>query len=116
MLRAGRTLYVLRARPAQWCSRSCDLASQQRQDRRALQSGDRVRRLEVLGTANGARLLRVTGVTSCIARHGAEATRAIAVAHVVHERPRPIERRRPEIAWIPRHDVAARVAHGAADA
>ncbi len=42
--------------------------------------------------------------------------RVCAVANVIHERPRAIERRRPEIVGIPAHGIAGGVAYPAIDA
>ncbi len=92
------------------------LPDQRRQRRRALQSGDRRGRRELLRAALGAALVRVAGVASGVARDRREALGARAVARIVDERPRAIERRRTEIVAIPADDVAARVADAAADA
>src|SRR5436305_8831061 len=70
----------------------------------------------MLRTANRARLLGVACVTAGVACDGGETLLALAVAYIVDQRPRPIERRRTEIARIPAHHVATRVAHRAADA
>ena len=51
-------------------------------------------------------LLRVAGVAAGVAGDRGEALGPAAVAHVVDERPRAVERRRTEIRRIPRHDVA----------
>jgi hypothetical protein len=58
----------------------------------------------------------MTGVTAGIAGDGSKAFGLLHVAHVVHQRPRPIERGGPQEIGAPGHDVARRVADAASDA
>src|SRR5205807_6632262 len=84
--------------------------------RGALQPGDRWRRIELLGTAQGAGLMTVTGMAPGIACDGAQALVIAVIAHVVDQAPGAVERGRAEILGIPRHYVAGGVADAAADA
>ena len=70
----------------------------------------------MLGAALAARLVSVAGVTARVARDSREPRATRTVAHVVHQRPGPVERRGPQIIGIPPDDVARRVAHAATDA
>src|SRR5690606_30770149 len=88
---------------------------EQGRERRALEPGDRRRGRDLLRTALGAAHMGVTGVATGITGHRSETLCARPVAHVVHQGPGAIERRRPEVARIPAHHVARGVAHAAAD-
>src|SRR5262249_18157869 len=82
----------------------------------ALEAGDRGGRIEALRAKLLARLVRVAGVAAAGSRDRLQTLGVCAVANVVDERPRAIERRRPEIARIPAHGIAGGVAYAAIDA
>ena len=92
------------------------LAPQRRAGGRALQAGDRGGRGERLRTIGAAALMAVAGVAAGVAGDGEEALGLASIAHVVDERPGPVQRRRPEVIRVPGDDVAGRVADAAADA
>jgi len=58
----------------------------------------------------------MAGVAAGVAGDRGEPQASGAIARIVDERPRPVERRRAEVVAIPVHDVAARVTDAAADA
>src|SRR5262245_62581655 len=59
---------------------------------------------------------RVAGVAAAAGGGGMETLGIASIADVVHERPRAIERRRPEIVGIPAHGIAGGIAYPAIDA
>src|SRR5690349_644696 len=84
--------------------------------RRALQPRDRAGGIKMLRAVFAAALLAVAGMAAGITGHRFKTLLIAAVTHVVDQRPGAVERGRAEIVGIPRDDVAARVADGAADA
>src|SRR5947199_9419045 len=61
-------------------------------------------------------LVRMTGMASAARSDGLEPLHVRTVALVVDERPRSVQRRGPEIIFVPAHDVASRIADAAIDA
>src|SRR5262249_52310726 len=72
--------------------------------------------MEALGAELLAGLVRVAGVAAAGGRDRLQTLGVAPVAHVVHERPRAIERRRPGIVGIPAHGIAGGIAYPAIDA
>ncbi len=60
--------------------------------------------------------MRVAGVATAGRRHRLQARGATGIAFVVEERPRPRQRRRPEIILVPAHRIAGGVTDPAIDA
>src|SRR5690348_3007 len=70
----------------------------------------------MLRAAARARLMRVARLATAVGGHRTHARNAGAIAHVVDERPRAVQRRGTEIIALPADDVARRVADRATDA
>src|SRR3954469_11408498 len=99
------------ARPTTAPRCGCSFVALERElPRGALESGDGARGRQVLGAMLGAAHERVAGVAPGVRGDGSQARRLAGVAHVVHEGPRAIERRGPQVIRLPRDYVARGVA------
>src|SRR5262245_63522998 len=82
----------------------------------ALEACDRGGRIELLRAELLAGLVRMAGMATAGGRDRLQTLAGRAVADVVHERPRAVERRRPEIVGVPAHRIASGITYGAIDA
>src|SRR5262249_55628465 len=82
----------------------------------SLEPGNRIGRRDRLGAEIRAAHVSVAGDAAAVARHRLEPLIIPRIAHVVHQGPGAVECGRAEIALVPGHHLAGRVAYAAADA